>query len=157
MFPIVAVTIFAPLLVELMVPVATPAEFVTPGCTIVLPGPVAFNVTVAPLIGAPAASRAVTVIVLVLEPSLALIVTGAASTVDCDALAGRGEEVIVNVAGSAMPVTLAVNVLGPGSGPSIHVGAAYPLASLVTGFTEVMVPPPSVTVKVTAMPGTRLL
>ena len=64
MLLIVADTVFDPAAVELKVPVATPLAFVVPpGCVSVFPVPVANNATVAPWIGLPLASRAVTVIV----------------------------------------------------------------------------------------------
>src|SRR5436190_888717 len=63
----VAVTVLDSATVELNVPVATPLAFVVPlGCVSVLPVPVAAMTTVAPAIGLPRASRAVTVIVDVL-------------------------------------------------------------------------------------------
>jgi hypothetical protein len=80
---IVADTVFAPAPVELNVPVATPLALVVPtGCVSVFPVPVAASTTVAPLIGLPPASFAVTVIVLALDPVLAVSVVGAATTVD---------------------------------------------------------------------------
>ena len=61
---IVADTVLASATVEPRVPVATPLAFVVPtGCVSALPVPVAASTTVAPLIGLPVASRAVTVIV----------------------------------------------------------------------------------------------
>jgi hypothetical protein len=61
---IVADTVFDSATVALKVPVATPLAFVTPtGCVSVFPAPVAANTTVAPAIGLPEASRAVTVTV----------------------------------------------------------------------------------------------
>jgi hypothetical protein len=61
---IVADTVLDAATVELKVPVATPLAFVTPtGCVSVFPVPVAASTTVAPAIGLPEASRAVTVIV----------------------------------------------------------------------------------------------
>ena len=56
------------------------------GCVSVFPDPVAASTTVAPLIGFPRASFAVTVIVEELAPVLAVIVPGEAPIVDCDAL-----------------------------------------------------------------------
>src|SRR5207248_2395297 len=68
--------------VERCVLVATPLASVGPvGWVSVLPLPVAWRTTVAPLIRLPFASRAVTVIVAVSVP--ASIVGGAALTVDC--------------------------------------------------------------------------
>src|SRR3989449_6254059 len=65
----VAVTVLDSATVALKVPVATPLAFVVaPGWVRVLPVPVAAITTVAPGIGFPRASRAVTVIVDVLAP-----------------------------------------------------------------------------------------
>src|SRR5919106_244290 len=86
---IVPETTLAPATVELSVPVATPVAPVgPPGWVRVLPVPVAARTTVAPLTGLPNSSRAVTVMVLVLEPVLAPIVPGAAVTVLRAALTG---------------------------------------------------------------------
>jgi hypothetical protein len=61
---IVADTVLDSARVALSVPVATPLVFVRPtGCVSVFPVPVAASSTVAPAIGLPEASRAVTVIV----------------------------------------------------------------------------------------------
>src|SRR2546422_1046640 len=61
---IVADTVFDSATVELRVPVATPLAFVVAlGCVTVLPRPVALRMTVAPAMGLPNASRAVTVTV----------------------------------------------------------------------------------------------
>src|SRR2546427_696083 len=61
---IVAAIVFHSATVELSVPVATPLALVTAaGWVSVFPLPVAASTTVAPLIGFPDASRAVTVIV----------------------------------------------------------------------------------------------
>lgn len=79
----VAETTFDPWSVELKVPAATPLPFVVPlGWVSVLPVPVAVRTTVAPEIGLLKASFAVTVIVETLDPLLAVIVAGAAETVD---------------------------------------------------------------------------
>ena len=84
---IVAETVFPSATVALTLPVATPLALVVPtGCVSVFPVPVAAKVTVAPLIGLPPASFAVTVIVLALDPVLAVIAPGATLTVDCVAL-----------------------------------------------------------------------
>src|SRR5439155_27063152 len=81
---IVADTVFAPAAVDDSVPVATPFAFVVPtGCVSVLPAAgVAASVTVAPGIGLPFASRAVTVIV---EVPLPAVMGDVAVTVDKDA------------------------------------------------------------------------
>jgi hypothetical protein len=49
----------------------------------VLPDPVAFTKTEAPSTGLPNPSLAVTVIVALLDPLLAVMIAGAASIVDC--------------------------------------------------------------------------
>jgi hypothetical protein len=78
---IVADTVFASATVELKVPVAAPLALVVAlGCVRVLPLPVAASTTVAPLMGLPLASFAVTVIVAVPDP--AAIEVGEAVTVD---------------------------------------------------------------------------
>src|SRR5205823_2967938 len=81
---IVAEIVFASAAVERSVPVATPLASVGPvGWVSVLPLPVAWRATVAPVIRLPFASRAVTVMVEI--PLPASIVGGAAATVDCAA------------------------------------------------------------------------
>jgi hypothetical protein len=77
---IVAETVFVPAAVALSVPVNTPLPFVVPPDVTVAPG--ADRATVAPLIRFPLASFAVTVMVLVLAPELAVMVVGDATTVD---------------------------------------------------------------------------
>src|SRR5919106_1221873 len=79
---IVAETTLAPAAVELSVPVATPVASVEPaGWVRVLAMPVAARTTVAPLTALPKSSRAVTVIMLVLEPVLTAIAPGATASV----------------------------------------------------------------------------
>jgi len=80
---IVAETVFDSAAVELKLPVATPLALVVPtGCVRVLPVPVAASTTVAPGIGLPLASRAVTVMVDVPLPA---VIGDVAATVDCAA------------------------------------------------------------------------
>src|SRR5712691_5737212 len=83
---IVADTAFDPAAVELKVPVTTPLASVVPsGCVTVFPAVgVAASVTVAPSIGFPPASRAVTVMVDWLDP-LDAVIGEVAVTVDCAA------------------------------------------------------------------------
>jgi len=82
---IVAETVLDSATVELNVPVATPLAFVVAvGCVRVLPVPLAVSTTVAPAIGFPDTSRAVTVIVDWLLPLEALI-GDVAATLDCAA------------------------------------------------------------------------
>src|SRR5919106_1483921 len=100
---IVAETTLAPTVVELSVPVAAPFASVTGGWVRVLPVPVAARTTAAPLTGLPNSSRAVTVIVLALEPPLAAIVPGAAATVLRAALTGPTPTVTVAVWEIAVP------------------------------------------------------
>ena len=80
----VAVTVFVPAAVELKAPVIWPLVLVVPaGCVSVMPVTgLAASVTVAPLTGFPLGSLTVTVIVLALEPELAVIVPGEAATSD---------------------------------------------------------------------------
>src|SRR5215510_1061017 len=86
----VADTTFGPIAVALIEPVATPfASVGPPGCVRVKPVPVAASTTVAPGTGSPNASNAVTVMVAALDPLLAVIVVGAATTVEAaDTLPG---------------------------------------------------------------------
>src|SRR5512143_2763257 len=77
----VAETVFASATVEARVPVATPLAFVVlAGWVSVLPLPVAASTTVAPLIGLPLPSFAVTVMVDPLPPAVMLV--GEAATVE---------------------------------------------------------------------------
>src|SRR6058998_824029 len=77
---IVAETVFDSAVVELKLPVATPLALVVPtGCVRVLPVPDAAKTTVAPWIGLPLASRAVTVMVDVPLPA---VIGDVAATVD---------------------------------------------------------------------------
>src|SRR6266849_8941217 len=79
----VAETVFDPAAVELKLPVAIPLALVVPtGWINVFPVPVAARTTVAPGIGLPFASRAVTVIV---DPVPPAVIGDVAATVDCDA------------------------------------------------------------------------
>jgi hypothetical protein len=93
----VAETLLEAATVELSVPVTTPLALVVPtGWVSVLPVPVATRTTVAPAIGLPAASFAVTVMVLV--PLVAVIVVGEAKTVDCAAETVPGVTVTLGAA-----------------------------------------------------------
>src|SRR5213593_2574447 len=79
----VAETVFDSAVVELKLPVATPLALVVPtGCVSVLPVPEAARTTVAPWIGLPLPSRAVTVMV---EPVPPAVIGDVALTVDCAA------------------------------------------------------------------------
>ena len=77
------------------------------------PVPVAAIVTVAPEMGFPPASRAVTVIVEVSVPVLAEIVLGDAPTVDCAADTAPGVTITVGVWAITTAFTVAVTILSP--------------------------------------------
>src|SRR6266550_3416468 len=125
----VAETVLVPAPVELRVPVATPVASVVPlGCVRVLPLPVVASTTVAPPIGLPLASLAVTVTVEV--PLPAVIDAGAAVTVDCAADTGPGATVTVAVCVMAVPLALAETVLVPAP-VELRVPVASPAASVV--------------------------
>src|SRR6266516_2284583 len=109
---IVAETVFDPAIVELKLPVATPLPLVGAGWVNVLPEPVAASTTVAPLIGFPLASRAVTVIVD--APLPAVIEVGEATTLDCDAETDPVVTVTVAVWITATPLMVADTVLVSG-------------------------------------------
>src|SRR6266511_1042813 len=124
----VAETVFVPATVELNVPVATPLALVGPlGWVSVLPLPVADTTTVAPLIGFPPASFAVTVIVEL--PLPAVIEPGAAATVDCAAATGPGFTVTDAVCVMAVPFAVADTVFVPAP-VELSVPVATPLASV---------------------------
>src|SRR5262245_32993080 len=118
----VANTTFGPVAVALIDPVATPfASVGPPGCVRVKPVPVAESTTVAPGTGSPNASSAVTVMVAELDPVLAVMVVGAATTVEAaDTLPGS----TVN-GGGVSPVS-----------PDADVTRVYPLPLLETVRSE---------------------
>src|SRR5205809_873398 len=88
-----------------LVPVATPLAFVVvTGCVSVLPDPVAASTTVAPGIGLPLASRAVTVIVDVPPPA---VIGEMAVTVDCAADTAPAFTTTVTVWVTPIPLILA--------------------------------------------------
>jgi len=90
-------TTLAPTAVERSVPVATPLMSVAPaGWVSVLPEPVAESTTEAPGTRFPWSSRAVTVIVEMLEPLLAAMLAGDACSVDCAAEISPGTTRIVS-------------------------------------------------------------
>src|SRR6266699_104037 len=125
---IVAETVFVPATVELKVPVATPVASVgPPGCVSVFPLPVAASTAVAPLIGLPLASLAVTVMVDV--PLPVAIEGGAAVTVDCAAETGPGVTVTVAVCVTAIPSIVAEMVFAP-IAVERRVPVATPVASV---------------------------
>src|SRR5438552_3799699 len=96
---------------------------------------------------------------MVLAPRPAVIVPGAAATVDCAALGPPAVAVAVNVTGlPARPLEDAVRVFVPAAVPSVHdVSAATPLAFVRTGVVGLTLPLPAAGVNVTATPVTGLL
>ena len=125
----VADTVFAPATVEESVPVATPLPFVPAvGCVSVFPVPVAASTTDAPLIGFPEPSLAVTVIVV--DPAPAVIVAGAAATVDSVAETVADVTVSVPLWLTAVPLTVADTVFVAATVEE-SAPVAMPLASVV--------------------------
>jgi hypothetical protein len=90
-----------------------------------LPEPVADSTTVAPLMGLPLASRAVTVIVDV--PLPACIEVGDAVTLDCDAETDPAVTVTVAVCVIATPLIVAETVFEPAT-VELKLPVATPLA-----------------------------
>jgi len=131
---IVADTVFASAAVDDSVPVATPLAFVVPtGCISVFPAVgVAASVTVAPAIGFPFASRAVTVTVDVPLPAT---IGDVAVTVDWVADTAPAVPIAVNVTGLPLipePAAVAVRAFGPAMVESVQLPTvAIPLASVV--------------------------
>src|SRR5881409_3218169 len=134
----VAETVFPSATVELNVPVATPLAFVNPGCVTVLPEPEAASTTVAPSIGLPLASRAVTVILEVSLP--AVIDVGDATTVDWPALTPPAVTVTVAVWVIATKFTVAETVF-PSATVELNVPVATPLAFVNPGCVTVLPEP----------------
>jgi hypothetical protein len=136
---IVAETVLLSATVELSVPVATPLAFVVPaGWVSVLPLPVAASTTVAPSIGLPDASFAVTVIVAVSVP--AVMEVGAATTVDWVALTPPTVTVTVAVWVIATELTVAETVLLSAT-VELNVPVATPLAFVNPGCVTVLPEP----------------
>src|SRR5437773_3921199 len=147
---IVAETVFVPAAVELRVPVATPLTSVVPtGCVSVFPAVgVAASVTVAPGIGLPLASFAVTVIVDVPLPA---VIGDVALTVDCAADTAPAFTTTVAVCVIATELIVAETVLDPAAVDE-RVPVATPLASVVpTGWVSVF-PAVGVAASVTVAP-----
>src|SRR5207248_522835 len=153
-----ALTVFVPAAVELNEPVICPPAFVVPtGWVSVLPvAGLTTSVTVAPWMGFPLASRTVTV--MVLEPTPAVIVAGAAATVDCVALGPPAVAVAVNVTGLPLsPAAVARSVSTLAAVPSVQeFAAAIPFAPVATGVAGSTVPLSPLVANVTATPGTGL-
>jgi len=127
----------------------------------VLPDPVDASVTLAPEIGLLNPSSTVTVIVDAEDPLDAVMEPGLALTIEFAALTLPTVAVAVNVAGlpDTVPDTEAWTVFVPGVEPSVQdVSPALPEASVFTLFplAGTVLPPPPVTVNVTATPATGL-
>jgi hypothetical protein len=147
---IVAETVFEPAAVELRVPVATPLASVVPtGCVSVFPAAgVAASVTVAPGIGFPLASFAVTVIV---ELPLPAAIGDVAVTVDWAADTVPAFTTTVAVCVMATVLMVAETVFEPAA-VELRVPVATPLASVVpTGCVSVF-PGVGVAASVTVAP-----
>src|SRR5437763_1931048 len=152
---IVAERTFASAAVELSVPVATPPASASPaGWVSVLPVPVAASTTVAPTIGLPLASLAVTVIVAL--PLPAAIVGGAAATVDWDTDTAPAVTVTGAVWVTPMPSMAAETVLSPAA-VELSAPVATPLASVgPTGWLSVLPVPVAASTTVAPTIGLRL-
>src|SRR5438034_1193784 len=147
---IVAETVFVPAAVALRVPVATPLASVVPtGWVNVLPAVgVTASVTVAPWIGLPLASFAVTVIVDVPLPAA---MGDVAVTVDKDADTVPAFTPTLAVRRSSAQLIVAETVFVPAA-VALRVPVATPLASVVpTGWVRVF-PPVGVAASVTVAP-----
>jgi hypothetical protein len=151
-----AVTVFpAAACVELNADVATPmASVVGVAGLNVFPVPVALKLTTTPATGLPFASRAVTVIVLVLPPDDAVIVVGFAVTLDWPALTPPAVTVTVAVCVINTPSAVALIVL-PCACVELNADVATPMA-FVVGFAGLNVFPVPVEVNVTPTPETGL-
>ncbi len=143
-------TVFDAATVELKVPVATPSPSVGPtGCVTVFPVPVAASTTVAPAIGLPSASRAVTVMV---ELPLPAVIGDVAVTVDRLADTAAGFTTTVAVCVMATALTVADTVFAPAA-VDASVPVTTPLAFVVpTGCVSVL-PAAGVAARVTVAPG----
>ena len=147
---IVADTVFEPAAVDESVPVATPfASVVAAGWVSVLPVVgVAASVTVAPAIGLPFASRAVTVIV---DAPLAAVMGDVAVTVDCAAETAPALTTTVAVCVMATELIVADTVFDSAV-VELSVPVATPFASVVAvGWVSVF-PVVGVAASVTVAP-----
>jgi hypothetical protein len=149
---IVADTVLDSAAVALKVPVATPLAFVTPtGWVSVLPVPVAASTTVAPAIGLPDASRAVTVMVDVPLPA---VIGEVAVTEDCAADTGPTLTTTVAVWVIATALIVADTVFDSAS-VALKLPVATPLAFVgPTGWVSVF--PVPVAASTTVAPATGL-
>src|SRR6058998_3211344 len=149
---IVAVIVFDSASVDASVPVATPLAFVVvTGCVSVLPDPVAASTTVAPGIGLPLASRAVTVIVDVPLPA---VIGEMAVTVDCAADTAPAFTTTVAVWVTPIPSIVAEIVLDSARVDD-NVPVATPLAFVVAAGCVRILPAP-VAASTTVAPCTGL-
>src|SRR3989454_578608 len=151
---IVAETGFDSATVALNVPVATPLAFVAAvGWVSVFPVPVAASTTVAPAIGFPEASRAVTVIVDVLAP-LEAVIGDVAATLDCAPETLLAVTTTVAVCVTATALIVAETVFDSAT-VELSVPVATPLAFVVAlGWVSVL--PVPVAARTTVAPGTGL-
>src|SRR6266542_6356972 len=125
---IVADTVFDSATLELRVPVATPLASVGPlDWVSVLPLPVAASTTVAPLIGLPLASLAVTVIVAVPVPTGMEL--GEAASADCAAETGPAVTSNATVSVIVVPFAAAETTLDPAT-VELTVPVTTPAASV---------------------------
>src|SRR5437667_335598 len=150
---IVADTVLEPLAVELRVAVATPLASVVPaGCVSVFPAVgLAATVTVAPGIGFPFASRAVTVIVDVPLPA---VIGDVAVTADCAADTGPAVTTTTAVCETATPLIVADTVFASAT-VELRVPVVTPLAFVVAlGCVSVFAVPVAATT--TVAPGIGL-
>src|SRR5262245_15028815 len=151
--------VFVSAVIEAIVPVATPLEFVTPGCTNVLLLPVEASCTVWPTTPLPFWSRTVTVIVEVAVPLAITPVVGDAVAVVRTALIVLGSPTKSTVGCWATTIwlapgfTVAAIVLVSAVMLAI-VPVATPKASVGPGWTSVLLLP--VAARLTAWPATGL-
>src|SRR6266699_2321208 len=151
--PIVADTTFEPTVVDDRVPVATPFASVGPaGCVSAVFTPVAASTTVAPWIGLPLASFAVTVIV---EVPLPAVMGDVAVTVDCVAETAPAVTSTVAVWVIATELMVADTVFDPAA-VEASVPVATPLPSVVPTSWVSVLPVVGVAASVTVAPSMRL-
>src|SRR6266568_4032903 len=146
---IVAEIVFDSASVDASVPVATPLALVgAAGCVSVLPDPVAASTTVAPGIGLPLTSRAVTVIV---ELPLPAAIGDVALTVDCAADTGPAFTTTAAVWVMATPSIVAATVFEPAA-VELRLPVTTPPASVVPSGCVSVFPAVGVAASVTVAP-----
>src|SRR5437867_404770 len=157
----VAEIVFDSATVDASVPVATPLAFVVvAGCVSVLPDPVAASTTVAPGIGLPFASRAVTVIVELPLPAaigdvaLPAAIGETAVTVDCAADTAPAFTTTVAVWVTPIP-SIVAEIVFDSAWVDDNVPVATPLAFVVAAGCVSVLPPP-VADRITVAPATGL-